>query len=76
MQNIMHLKNGCVRNTGQNKKIGKSFSKNELLFLYQASSSSDSSKIWILQFIKPRASLSVSPSLTHTQSLSNLTLGN
>ena len=70
MENITHLKNRCIRNTRQNKNIGKLSSKYELLFLDQASSSSDPSKIFIQQLVIPRTSLSPSPSL------SNLTLTN
>ena len=40
-----------------NKNNGKMFSKNELLFLHQANSSSDPSQILILQFFIPRVSL-------------------
>ena len=42
-----------------NKYIGKSFSKYELLFLDQANSGSDPSQILILQFPIPRASLTI-----------------
>ena len=70
MENITYLKNRYIRNTRQNKNIGKLSSKYELLFLDQASSSSDPSKILILQLVIPRASLSPLPSL------SNLTLTN
>ena len=48
-----------------NKNIGKLLSKFELLFLNQASYSSDSSQILILQFLKPRAFLSPSPFLSN-----------
>ena len=53
-----------------NKNIGKLFSKYELLFLDQATSSSDPSQILIIQFPALRASLPPS------SSLSNLTLAN
>ena len=47
-----------------NINIGKLISKNELLFLDQANSSSDPSQILIQQFPIPRAPLPVSPSLS------------
>ena len=53
-----------------NKNIGKLFSKYELVFLHQANSSFDPSKILMLQFPTPRASLPASPSLL------NITLAN
>ena len=51
-----------------NRNIGTLFSKYELFFLDQAYFSSDPPQILILQFVVPRVSLSLSPSL------SNLTL--
>ena len=48
-----------------NKNIGKLFSKYELLFLDQVSSSFDLSKILIPQFPVPRASLLPSPPLSN-----------
>ena len=57
------------------KNIGELFSKYVLLFLDQASSSSDSFKILILQFHIPGASLPPSPSLSNlTQSSSRSSL--
>ena len=55
-----------------NKNIGKLISKNELLFLDQANSSSDPSQISIQQFPIPRAPLPVSPSSTPSSSCSTL----
>ena len=52
------------------KNNGKLFSKYKLLFLDQASSSSDPSQIFTLEFSIPRTSLPPLPSLSH------FTLGN
>ena len=53
-----------------NKNIGKLFSKDELLFLDQANSRSDSTQILQLQLSIPRASVPVS------RYLSNIALSN
>ena len=69
MQNIKHLKID-VFDIPNNKNIRMLFSKYELLFLDIADSSSDPSKILILQLLIPGAFLPLSPSL------SNFTLAN
>ena len=69
MENTMHLKNQCIRNTDK-KSTGKLFTKYELLFLDQANSIFDPSQIWILQFPIPRAFLPPSPFL-HNFTLAN-----
>ena len=70
MQKTSHAFKVDVFKILDNKNIGKSFSKYELLFLDQANSRSALSQVLILQFPIPTAFLPLSPFL------SNFTLAN